>query len=95
MDVQVDYWAGARRGLVPDPGVHHRISLGTQTRGLHQGGYTFQFSPPAILSGQITFEWRLGHRVIGRALRLTAHGVKHVDYGDPRGYSTATCRILR
>jgi hypothetical protein len=94
MRVQVDYWVQSRRRFVPDPGVAELVSLGSARSGLRQGGVMFQFAPPAILSGTITFEWRLGRRILGRATRLTAHGVRGVDYSDPRGYSAATCRIL-
>ena len=70
-------------------------SAPSQAAGRHQAGFTWQFAPPAFLSGTVTFEWRLGHKVIGHTTRRTAHGIKNVDEGDPRGYSTATCRISK
>ena len=46
-----------------------------------------------ILSGEITFRWFDGRRLLGQVTRPTAHGVKGVDEADPRGYSTATCTM--
>lgn len=90
--VQVDYWNFTQGRFMPDPGVSAPISLGRQSSGLHQGGVIFRFSPPVVLSGTVTFKWKLGNRVIGRAVRQTGHGYRGVDYGVPAGYSTATCR---
>ncbi len=95
MSIQVNYWVKAKRKFVPDSHAKHSLSLGTQSSGRHQAGFTWQFAPPAFLSGTVTFEWRLGHKVIGHTTRRTAHGIKNVDEGDPRGYSTATCRISK
>lgn len=95
MRFQVDYWAGPKRGLVPDPGIRQTVVVGAFPRGLHQSGYTFRFRPPAVLSGEVTFTWLIDGKVIGQTTRRTAHGVKGVDYGDPPGHSTATCRIPR
>src|SRR5579875_3665988 len=93
MTFQVDYWAGAKRGFVPDPHVSKTAVLGTFSTGLHQRGYNFRFDPPAYLSGQITFRWRIGSRVIGQTTHRTRSGVKGVDFGDPRGHSAARCRM--
>jgi hypothetical protein len=95
MDVQIDYWSFKDRRFKPDPGVTKSILLGRVTNGLRQGGVSFRFPPPVILSGEITFTWRRQGKVLGHAHRKTGHGLKHVDFGDPPGYSTATCRILR
>jgi hypothetical protein len=94
MDVQIDYWSIKDRRFKPDPGVTKLILLGQVTNGLRQGGVSFRFKPQVILSGEITFIWKRDGKVLGRAHRKTGHGLKHVDFGDPPGYSTATCRIL-
>ncbi len=95
MTIQVNYWVKAKRRFMPDSHARRSLSLGTQTSGRHQDGFSWQFAPPAILSGTITFEWKLGRKVIGRTTRRTVDGIKHVDDADPKGYSTATCRILK
>jgi hypothetical protein len=91
MRVQVDYWTGTQFAL--DPGVSKRVALGDPTNRIIQGGANFTFQPPVILSGTITFEWKLAGKVIGHTTRLTGHGYRHVDGGDPPGYSAATCRM--
>lgn len=93
MEIQVDYWNIAQKKFVPDPGVKLPVALGRATNGLHQGGVSFRFHPPADLSGQISFTWKLAGKVIGHAHRTTQGGLKHVAFGDPPGHSATTCRI--
>ena len=91
--VQVDYWSTSANRFVPDPGVSRSVPLGDVANQITQGGANFRFQPPVVLSGTVTFEWKLGGKTIGRATRLTGHGYRGVQGGDPGGYSTATCRI--
>ncbi len=93
MAIQVDYRNVNGKKFEPDPGVKKTVVLGPATSGLHQDGVSFRIVPPADLSGQISFTWKLAGKVIGRASRLTAGGLKHVAFGDPPGHSAATCRI--
>ncbi len=93
MDIQVDYWNTEHRTFEPDPAAKKQVLLGRATSGLHQDGVSFRFDPPAVLSGRITFTWKLAGKVIGHASRRTANGPKHVDFGDPPGHNTSTCRI--
>jgi hypothetical protein len=96
MEVRIDYWLLKDKKFVLDPAVIPKSPLPVQlTHGLLQDGALFVFKPPVILSGEITFTWKRGGKVLGRAHRKTSHGQKHVDMGDPHGYSTATCRILK
>lgn len=95
MSIQVNYWVKEKRKFVPDSHAKHSLSLGTETSGRHQAGFTWRFAPPAILSGTITFEWKLGRTIIGRTMRRAVRGIKNVDNSDPKGYSAATCRILK
>jgi hypothetical protein len=95
MRIQVDYWVQAKRKFMPDSHARQSIALGTQSRGRHQAGFIWKFAPPATLRGRVTFEWRLGRKVIGRTTRVTVRGIKNVDDSDPKGYSAATCRILK
>jgi hypothetical protein len=93
MTVQVDYWSFKDSRFETDPGVNQTISLGDPANTIVQGGATFKFKPPVVLSGTITYEWKLGGKVIGHATKLTGHGYKHVAFGDPKGRSTATCTM--
>jgi hypothetical protein len=93
MTIQVDYWNAAKKRFVPLRGVSKTVSMGTLTSDLHQAGSSWRFKPPATLSGTVTFEWQLGHQVIGRTTRLTARGIKGVDDSRPRGTSAASCKL--
>jgi hypothetical protein len=93
MTIKLRYWSSAKARFLPIPHVQLAVSLGVATTGLHQGGATFKFKPPVILSGEIDFRWLVGKKVLGRAVRLTRHGLKGVDQGDPPRYSTATCTM--
>ena len=93
MSFQVQYWAAAKHRFLADRGATGRVSLGPITRGLHQAGYQFQFAPPALVRAQVTFVWKLHGKVIGDARRITSAGHRRADFGDPRGYSAARCRI--
>lgn len=95
MRIAVDYWDPAKKRFVADKSVRSKVvALGATSSELRQGGYEFSFAPPAVLSGTVTFKWTVGRHVVGRATRATAHGIRGVDRGDPRGYSAATCQIL-
>jgi hypothetical protein len=92
--VRLDYYSFQTASFRPIPHVRMRDSLGTASTGFHQGGAIFKFKPPiAPLSGMITFQWRVGKRLLGQATRPTSHGDKGVDHGDPPGTSNAVCRI--
>ena len=93
VQVQVVYWSTAANRFLPDPGVSRSVPLGEMANRITQGGANFRFQPPVVLSGTVTFEWKLAGKTIGRATRLTGHGYRGVQAGDPTGYSTATCRI--
>jgi hypothetical protein len=96
MLVQVDYWVFADGRFEPDTSVpRQRVSLGKKAHatGLWQGGITIPFTPPVVLSGTVTFRWKLGKKVIGSVTRQTGHGYKGVTHSDPPHYSTATCAI--
>jgi hypothetical protein len=95
MQVQVDYWNYAAKKFEPDPGVHQLVSLGDPANEIVQGGATFKFKPPALLSGTITFQWKLNGKVIGSKRGATATGHKNAKFGDPPGYSSSSCKIKR
>jgi hypothetical protein len=92
MTFQVYYRSGTR--FRPDPGIWQRVYLGRRSgSSVHQAGVTFTLSRPAALEGKITFTWKRGGKAIGQVARMTTGHHKHVDFGDPRGHSAATCRI--
>ncbi len=92
--VRLDYYSLQTASFRPVPHVRMRDTLGTASTGFRQGGGIFPFKPPvAPLRGKVTFQWRVGNRLLGQATRLTSHGDKGVDNGDPPGTSNAVCRI--
>jgi hypothetical protein len=94
MIVKLEYYSLSTAAFKPVTHVQMRESLGTSSTGFHQGGAIFPFKPPVPpLIGTITFQWRVGNRLLGQATRLTSHGDKGVDNGDPPGTSHAVCRI--
>jgi hypothetical protein len=96
MLVQVDYYVAPDGRFEPDTSIPPvRVPLGSkaESTGLWQDGIKFAFTPPAVLSGTVTFRWKLGKKVIGTVTKLTAHGVKGVAHSDPPHYSTAACTI--
>jgi hypothetical protein len=95
MRVQVDYWNYAAKKFEPDPRVNQTVALGDPANQIVQGGATFKFKPPALLSGTITFEWKLHGKLIGSKRLATAAGHKNAKFGDPPGYSSSKCSIKR
>jgi hypothetical protein len=93
MKIQVDYWNTAKKRFVPLRGVSTKLSVGTFASNYHQAGASWRFMPPALLSGTVTFQWKLGRNVIGKVTRKTAGGIKGVDRGEPRGHSSASCTL--
>jgi hypothetical protein len=94
MQIQVNYWNPAKKRFVPDKGAVETVSLGRPARNLHQAGFVWHFQPQVTLSGSVTFQWKLGRKVIGETTRATKNGVKGVDDTDPKGNSTASCKLL-
>jgi hypothetical protein len=93
MRIQVDYWSFKLSRFVTDPGAKQTVALGDPVNTIVQGGATFKFKPPVVLSGTVTYQWKLHGKLIGHVTRLTGHGYKHVAFGDPPGHSTATCTM--
>lgn len=91
--IGLDYYVPQSGSFKAIPKVKMTIPLGTATNGYLQGGATFKFKPPEILSGTVEFEWHSGKRLIGSVAEKTTGGHKGVDQADPPKYSAATCRI--
>jgi len=73
------------------------IGVGPASFKARQAGRLFEFAPPAGSSfemrGAVTFEWRLGRRVVHREALLTSAGHRSSAGSDPDGYSSDTCVI--
>jgi hypothetical protein len=95
MLIRLEYYRFKQRRWSPVPGVMKVVPLGSFSSGLHQDGFSFSLIPPPVFTfrGAVTFKWTLAGKVVGSADRRTAADIKHVDRGDPPGYSRARCTI--
>jgi hypothetical protein len=92
--IVVDFWSNADRRFEPDPNANTLIKVGSVSRGLRQGGVLFQFAPhTGRLRATATFSWKLKGKVVGSTKRTTSSSHSDADFGDPAGYSAATCTI--
>ena len=92
--VSVDFWNPETKRFKPDPGTRRLIHLGSPSTGVHQQGVTFEFDPHAgRFRGNATFMWKRGGKLLGQTDRLTTGGHRDADFGDPHGFSAATCTI--
>ena len=74
------------------------IRVGSAKYRVRQTGFTFTFAPPPgggawTMRGVVTYQWRVGKKVVFKEERNTVHG--HVDAvgGDPAGTSLGLCSI--
>jgi hypothetical protein len=92
--ISVDFWSPESKRFKPDPGANKLIRLGHSSEGIHQQGVSFRFAPQAgRFRGSATFVWKRGGKVVGETDRVTTGGHRDADFGDPRGFSAATCTI--
>jgi hypothetical protein len=72
------------------------VSLGSARVAARRIGRSFVIAPPDtgsfVLRGEVTYQWRIGDRVVRRAVRRTASG-HPTGAGDPADFSAATCKI--
>jgi hypothetical protein len=92
LDTTKKEWLNVSKG--GDSGTK-KLGAGTLSR---QGGLSIEIAPlagqPAFtLRGYVTFQWRRGATVLQSATRLTTAGHTSLAGADPRGYSTATCKL--
>jgi len=74
------------------------LAVGSARYQARQAGRSFRFQAPSgdhteVLRGAVTFEWRVGDRVVRRARKRTTGGHRGAAGGDPPGYSAATCEL--
>jgi hypothetical protein len=98
MNMSVQYWNYTDSQFEPVSDATSTISLGKGTHGIHQGGVSFPFAPPAtgnqfLVRGTVTFEWKLGTKVLGTVSRQTGHGYPNVAFSNPPGFSAGTCTL--
>ena len=46
-----------------------------------------------LMRGLVKFQWREHGKVVKRAHAYTSSGHRQYDYGDPKGFSAATCNV--
>ena len=92
MEIRLEFYKFKQQLWTPVPGVLHTIRLGSFSSGLYQDGFSFSLTP-SLYRGAVTFKWTLAGKVIGTASRTTVRNLRHVDGGDPPGYSHARCQI--
>jgi hypothetical protein len=94
--IQVEFWDRATQRFVsvPDANARARLSLGSVTAGVQQGGKNFAFNAHAgLLRGTVTFRWKRNGRLLLALTRHTSGAHRNADQGMPRHYSAATCRV--
>jgi hypothetical protein len=74
------------------------LPLGSGRYRARQAGADFAFVPPAggrgvRLRGAVTFEWRIGAKVVRHARVRTTSGHVAAAGADPAGFSAASCVI--
>lgn len=94
IEISVDFWNPQTKRFKPDPSANRLVRLGSPSTGVHQQGVTFKFSPHAgRFRGNAKFMWRRGGKLLGGTKRVTTGGHRDADFGDPHGFSAATCTI--
>jgi hypothetical protein len=92
--ISLDFWNPRTNRFKRDPGAKKLIRLGNVSTGIRQQGVTFQFDRGAgRFRGSATFVWKRSGKVLGQTDKLTTGGHHDADFGDPRGFSAATCTI--
>lgn len=94
ISIAVDFYSKTDKRFEPDPNATKMIKVGPVTHGIHQRGVTFRFAPhTGRLRGTATFSWTRHGKVLGSTKRLTTPSHHDADFGDPSGFSAATCMI--
>ncbi len=94
MAFAVDYFSSANHRFRRVPGTVRTVGLGRAHGGTHQAGWRYNFSAGAgRLRGTVSFTWKLGGRVVGRAQRTTTAGHPRADFADPPHHSAGECTI--
>jgi hypothetical protein len=73
-------------------------SVGSAKYKRRESGWNFSITPPPAgqtyrLRGIVSFEWRVGKKVVRKAQKRTHSGHKDTFGADPKGASAAECTI--
>jgi hypothetical protein len=73
-------------------------SVGSAKYRRRESGWNFSITPPPEgqtyrLRGIVSFQWRVGTKVVRKAQKRTHSGHKGTFGADPAGYSAAECII--
>ncbi len=95
MDIRLYYYARGKHRFLPVLSHGTKlVRLGREAKGLQQGGVLFQFAPhQPRLEAVVRFVWRRSGHVLGHTSRATTASHPSADYGSPRHYSAAVCKI--
>ena len=93
--VSVDFWNPETKRFKPDPGTRRLIHLGSPSTGVHQQGVSVRVRPArrAVPTATRRSSGSAAAKLLGQTDRLTTGGHRDADFGDPHGFSAATCTI--
>jgi hypothetical protein len=102
MRFQVQYYLAAPKKWAPtdatvDSGFQ---AVGSAKYKRRESGWNFSLTPPPEgqtyrLRGIVSYEWRVGKKVVRSATKRTHSGHKGTDGADPKGFSAAECTVNR
>jgi hypothetical protein len=100
MRFQVQYYLASKKRWAPTDAT---VDSGFQAVGAakykrRESGWNFSLTPPPEgqtyrLRGIVTYEWRVGKKVVRTATKRTHSGHKNTSGADPKGFSAAECTI--
>jgi hypothetical protein len=97
---RVQYYTAATKtwSFVETNGDSGWVKLGSAKYRVRQTGYTWQFKPPDgggfwTMRGVVSYQWRVGKKVVYRARKNATHGHSDAAGGDPPGTSLGLCTI--
>jgi hypothetical protein len=94
MVFRIDYWSSSSHSFKVTPHTETRVDVARASGGSHQTGIRFTFRPAAgLLRGEVTFQWRVGRRLVGQVTRTTSPGHARADFGDPKGFTASQCML--
>jgi hypothetical protein len=102
MRFQVQYYRDADKKWAPtdatvDSGFQ---AVGSAKYKRRESGWNFSLTPPPEgqtyrLRGIVSYEWRLGKKVVRSATKRTSSGHKGTSGADPKTFSAAECTVTR
>jgi hypothetical protein len=100
MRFQVQYYRDSVKKWAPtdatvDSGYQ---AVGSAKYKRRESGWNFSLTPPPEgqtyrLRGIVSYQWRIGKKVVRSATKRTRSGHKNTSGADPKGFSAAECTI--